>query len=73
MATSTTVTCTCGSQGFIVINAATGQPVDLKTFYATRQRASIDPTDLKCHDPMDLSNLLMVCANPQCRRVLQGG
>jgi hypothetical protein len=70
MTTGTTLTCVCGSHGFIVVDALTGAPVDLKTFYATRQRQTINPADLKRHDPPDVSNLLMVCANPACRRRL---
>jgi hypothetical protein len=68
--TGTTITCVCGSQGFLVVDATTGEPVDLKTFYATRRQPTIDPDDLKRHDPLDLSALKMVCANPGCRRVL---
>lgn len=70
MATGTTVTCSCGSRGFIIIDATTGEPVDLKTFYATTQRP-INPSDLKSHNPPDYSNLRTVCANPNCRRPLQ--
>jgi hypothetical protein len=69
MATGTTVTCTCGSRGFIVVNAATGEPIDLKTIYATVQRP-INPDDLKSHNPPDYSNLHTVCANPSCRKPL---
>ncbi len=71
MSTGMTVTCACGYHGFIIVSAATGEPVDLKSFFATRQRAAIDPGDLARHDPMDLSQLRMVCANPNCRRVLR--
>jgi hypothetical protein len=70
VSSGTTITCVCGSQGFLVVDAATGQPVDLKTFYATRRQQAIDPDDLKRHDPLDTSALKMVCANPNCRRVL---
>lgn len=70
MSTGTTLTCVCGSHGFIVVDAHTGEQVDLKSVYATRRREAIDPTDLKRHDPIDLSNLVMVCANPNCRRRL---
>jgi hypothetical protein len=70
MSTGTTVTCVCGSHGFIVIDATTGEQVDLKTYYATRHKDTIDPNDLKSHDLIDVSNLRMVCANPECRRVL---
>jgi hypothetical protein len=70
MNSGTTVTCACGYQGFVVVNAATGQQVDLKTFYATRRQHAIDLGDLKRHNPADLSALVMVCANPSCRRVL---
>lgn len=69
MATGTTVTCTCGSHGFIVVNAITGEPVDLKALYATVQRP-INPRDLKSHNPPDFSNLRTVCANPSCRKPL---
>ncbi len=70
MSTGTTVTCACGYQGFIVVNARTGEPVDLKRAYATKPSTTIDPDDLKRHDPIDLTDLVMVCANPQCRRRL---
>lgn len=71
MSTGTTLTCVCGSHGFVVVDARTGEQVDLKSYYATRHRESIDPTDLKRHDPVDLSSLVMVCANPACRRALK--
>lgn len=70
MDTNTTATCACGSRGFIVVDAETGALVDLKTYYATIRRGSIDPENLKGHDPLDTSKLQLVCANPQCRRVL---
>jgi hypothetical protein len=70
VSTGTTITCVCGSQGFLVVDAVTGEPVDLKTFYATRRQQAINPEDLKRHDPLDTSALKMVCANPNCRRVL---
>jgi hypothetical protein len=70
VSTGTTVTCVCGSHGFIVLHAETGEQVDLKTYYATVRRAAIDPDDLTRRDPLDLSKLVMVCANPACRRVL---
>jgi hypothetical protein len=70
MSTETTITCVCGSRGFIVIDATTGEQVDLKTYFATVRQRSINPDDLKSHDPIDLSQLVMVCANPQCRRKL---
>jgi hypothetical protein len=70
MNTGLTATCSCGSRGFIVVDAATGQQVDLKTYYATLRQRSIDPTNLKRHDPLDLSQIQLVCANPACRRVL---
>lgn len=71
MATGTTVTCAaCGHHGFIIIDARTGETVDLKTYFATIQRQAIDPADLGRHDPLDLSALRMVCANPRCRREL---
>jgi hypothetical protein len=70
MATGTTVTCVCGSRGFIVVHAVTGEPIDLKTLYAAEQQRPIDPNDLKRHNPLDLSNFRTVCANPNCRRPL---
>lgn len=70
MATSTTITCSCGSRGFIVVDASTGEPVDLKSLYATVKRP-IDPNNLKNHNPPDFSKLRTVCANPSCRRPLQ--
>lgn len=71
MSTGTTITCNaCGHHGFIILDARTGEQVDLKTFYATIQPKSINPDDLKHHPPLDLSNLRTVCANPHCRRVL---
>lgn len=71
MAPGTTLTCAaCGHHGFIVVNAHTGEEVDLKTYFATSQRKAIDPAHLARHDPLDLSALRMVCANPQCRRAL---
>jgi hypothetical protein len=70
VSTGTTITCVCGSQGFLVVDAATGEPVDLKTFYATKRSQFINPDDLKRHNPLDTSALKMVCANPNCRRVL---
>ncbi|MBF6592441.1 MAG: hypothetical protein IVW57_18175 [Ktedonobacterales bacterium] len=70
MGTGTTITCACGSRGFIVIDAATGQRMDLKAYYATMRQRTIDPTDLTRHDPLDMSRLRLVCANPQCQRVL---
>jgi hypothetical protein len=70
VSTSTTVTCVCGYQGFIVVNALTGEQIDLKTYHATKHQRPIAPDDLKRHDPLDLSHLQMVCANPNCRRVL---
>jgi hypothetical protein len=69
MATGTTVTCVCGSRGFVVVHAVTGEPIDLKTIYTTVQRP-INPRDLKSHDPIDLSTIRTVCANPDCRRPL---
>lgn len=72
MSTSTTVTCSaCGHHGFIIVNAHTGEQVDLKTFYATVDTKAIDPNDLTRHAPLDVSALRMVCANPQCRRMLE--
>lgn len=68
--TSTTITCPCGSRGFIVVDAATGEPVDLKTLYMTVKRP-INPDDLKSHNPPDFSALRTVCANPSCRRPLE--
>jgi hypothetical protein len=70
METGTTATCVCGSRGFIVVDAATGEPLDLKTYYATQRQRAIDPANLRHHDPLDLSRLQLVCANPVCRRVL---
>ena len=71
MASGTTITCaTCGHHGFIIVDARTGETVDLKTYFATIQRQTIDPSDLARHDPLDLSALRMVCANPECRREL---
>ncbi|HEY7833524.1 MAG TPA: hypothetical protein VIG30_08155 [Ktedonobacterales bacterium] len=71
MAPGTTVTCAaCGHHGFVIVNARTGEPVDLKTYLATIQRPAIDPSDLARHDPLDMSELRMVCANPRCRQVL---
>jgi hypothetical protein len=70
MSTGTTVTCTCGYQGFIVVDAQTGEQVDLKTYLATVRPSNFRPSDLKRHDPIDLSQLVMVCANPSCRRRL---
>jgi hypothetical protein len=70
MDTGTTATCVCGSRGFIVVDAATGDQIDLKTYYATLRQRSIDLANLKAHDPIDLTRLQLVCANPQCRRVL---
>ena len=67
--TGTTITCTCGSHGFIVVDDVTGEPVDLKALYATVQRP-INPRDLKSHNPPDFSNLRTVCANPKCRKPL---
>jgi hypothetical protein len=70
MDTGTTATCACGSRGFIVVDAATGEQIDLKTYYATQRQHAIDPANLRRHDPPDTSRLQLVCANPQCRRVL---
>jgi hypothetical protein len=70
MSTGTTVTCTCGYQGFIVVDAKTGQQVDLKTYFATVRRDTFTPDNMKRHDPIDASQLVMVCANPNCRRTL---
>jgi hypothetical protein len=70
VSTGTTITCVCGSHGFLVVDAATGEPVDLKSYYATKRQQAIDPSNLKRHDPLDTSALKMVCANPSCRRVL---
>ena len=69
MSTGTTVTCTCGHQGFIIVDARTGEQVDLKTLYPVKH-GPIDPANLRRHDPIDLSELVMVCANPACRRRL---
>lgn len=71
MSTGNTVTCTCGSHGFIIIDATTGEPVDLKTYYATLRAQSIDPANLTAHNRPDTSRLQTVCANPACRRVLR--
>lgn len=71
MSTGHTATCTCGSRGFIIVDATTGEQVDLKTYYATIRARGIDPTNLTAHDRPDTSRLQMVCANPACRRVLQ--
>lgn len=68
--TGTTATCVCGSRGFLVVDATTGEQIDLKTYYATLRQRTIDPTQLKQHDPVDLSRIQLVCANPACRRVL---
>jgi hypothetical protein len=70
MSTGTTLTCTCGYHGFIVVNQETGQQVDLKTYFATVQPRAFKPADLKSHDPIDTSQLVMVCGNPTCRRKL---
>ena len=70
MDTGTTATCVCGSRGFVVVDAATGDQIDLKTYYATLRQRTIDPANLKMHDPLDLGRLRLVCANPQCRRVM---
>lgn len=71
MAPDTTVTCAvCGHHGFIVVSAQTGEELDLKTYFATIQRKAIDPEHLARHDPLDLSALRMICANPQCRHPL---
>lgn len=70
MLTGTTVTCACGSHGFVVVDANTGAQIDLKSYYATLRQRSIDPSDLTRHAPLDASQLKMVCANPQCRRPL---
>jgi hypothetical protein len=70
MISGTTVACVCGSRSFIVLDAETGEPIDLKTFYETARNRAIDPTALKDHDPLDLSRLRTVCANPECRRPL---
>jgi hypothetical protein len=69
MATGATVTCVCGSRGFIIVNAITSEPIDLKTLYATVQKP-INPNDLKSHNPMDTTSFRTVCANPNCRRPL---
>ena len=70
MSTGTTLTCSCGNHGFIVVDAETGEQVDLKTYYATARQQTFIPAELKSHDPMDLSRLVMVCGNPSCRRRL---
>lgn len=70
MGTGGTVTCACGSRGFLIVDVETGEQVDLKTYYATVRARSIDPTNLAAHDRADTSRLQMVCANPACRRVL---
>lgn len=70
MTSGSTVTCTCGSHGFIIVDAATGKEVDLKTYYSTIRRQSINPANLKSHSPLDIHAIKMVCANPRCRRVL---
>jgi hypothetical protein len=70
MTTGMTATCICGSRSFIVLDAQTGEPIDLKTVYETARKRAIDPTALKDHDPLDLSRLRTVCANPECRRPL---
>lgn len=70
MSEGTTVTCTCGYRGFIVVDAQTGEQVDLKTYFATVRQRSFHPDDLKSHDPLDVSQLVMVCGNPNCRRRL---
>lgn len=71
MSNGNTVTCACGSRGFVIVDAATGEQVDLKTYYATLRARSIDPTNLTAHDRPDTSRLQMVCANPDCRKVLR--
>ena len=68
MSTGTTITCTCGSHAFIIVSSATGQRVDLKSLPAPRSESAIDPTNLKAHAPLDLSQLQMVCAS--CHRPL---
>lgn len=71
MGTGNTVTCSCGSRSFLIVDARTGERVDLKTYYATIRARSIDPANIAAHDQPDTTQLQMVCANPACRRVLQ--
>jgi hypothetical protein len=70
MSTGTTLTCVCGSHGFVVVHAVTGERVDLQTYYATQRRRAIHPDHLKQHDALDVSQLRLLCANPACRREL---